>query len=1487
MRRLMSSTIARALSPALLLLVVMMVGCNNENERVLGVCDKTPPLAGAIIPGCGATNVALNQTLRATFTEPMDPSTITATTILLAGPGGTPVSGTVTYVPATITATFTPSSNLAPNTTYTYTIRGGATGVADPAGNRLATNFECAFTTLLSQDTTRPTVASTDPSNGATDVLLDKAASGSPAAVPGTAPGTTSEKALGKIITATFSKAMDPLTITSSTFLLTGPGATPVPGSVTYAGPSFTATFMSAHNLLPHTTYTGTITTGAADPAGNALASNYVWVFTTGAELDTNPPTVIFTDPVNNATGVALNKKIAATFSEAMAPSSITTTTFTLWHGTTSVTGTVTYAGTTALFTPASALSPNTAYTATIGTNATDTAGNELASHYVWNFTTGATPDIAPPTVDSTDPVNSTTGAALNVTIEATFSEAMDPATITTTTFTLRQGTTPIAGAVTYAGATALFRPASPLTASTVYTATIGTGAEDLAGNALLSSYTWSFTTAAAPDVLPPTLISTDPANGAIGVVLTKIVTAVFSEAMDRSTITTATVLVTGLGGASVTGTLSYASGTRTVTFAPSSQLAANTTYTGTIRGGSTGTRDLAGNPLAGNYVWVFTTGATPDVTPPTVIATDPLNNATSVALNKKIAATFSKAMNASTITTTTFTLRHGTTPVSGAVSYSGTTALFTPAGALAPNTAYTATITTGAMDTAGNGIESAYVWNFTTGSAPDTTAPTLVSRDPTSGATGVPLNTTIEGTFSEAMDPSTITTTTFGLRQGTTPVEGAVTYAGTTALFTPAGPLAATTVYTVTVSTGAEDLAGNALLTTYTWTFTTAAAPDLLRPTVISTDPANGATGVTLSKIITAVFSEAMDQASITTATVRVTGLGGASVTGTVGYASDTRTATFSPSSQLAANTTYTGTIRGGATGARDLAGNSLASNYVWTFTTGVTPDITLPTVISTDPVNHASGVALNKKISATFSEVMNAATITTTTFTLRHGATSVTGSVTYLGTTALFTPASALVAGTAYTATITTGAMDTAGNALAGAYVWNFTTGAEPDITSPTVIFTDPVNHATGVATNTTIEATFSEAMDPSTITAGTFTLLHGSTSVSGAVGYAGTTALFTPAGPLADNTVYTATISSGAQDLAGNALTTYTWTFTTAAALDVLPPTVLSTDPSNGAIDVALNKIITARFSEAMDQSTITTATVRLTGLGGASVTGTVSYASGTNTVTFAPASTFAAHTTYTGTIKGGGTGAKDLAGNPVVSDYVWTFTTLDAPGPSGQAPVNLGTASRFAILSNSAITNIPTSAITGDVGISPGARSSITGLTLPEVTGVIYAADDADPVPAMLIAAKTDARNAYLDAVAAVRGTPTPISGNINGLTLVPGLYESGTSIEISPGGILYLDGQGNSSAVFVIRSATSITTESTSQVVLTGSAQAKNIFWAAGSAVTLGTNSVMKGTVIACTSISIQTGARLDGRALIQSAAAGQVSLDHSTIVRPS
>jgi hypothetical protein len=176
--------------------------------------------------------------------------------------------------------------------------------------------------------------------------------------------------------------------------------------------------------------------------------------------------------------------------------------------------------------------------------------------------------------------------------------------------------------------------------------------------------------------------------------------------------------------------------------------------------------------------------------------------------------------------------------------------------------------------------------------------------------------------------------------------------------------------------------------------------------------------------------------------------------------------------------------------TGAKDLAGIALENTYVWTFQTAV---ITSPTVSSTDPANAATGVVLNKQITATFSKTMDASTITTATFTLMQGAAFLAGTVSYVGTSATFIPSSNLTSNTSYTVTITTGAQDLAGNALAKNYVWSFTTAV---ITSPTVSSTDPVNAATGVALNQKIAATFSKTMDASTITASTFTLMQGTT-------------------------------------------------------------------------------------------------------------------------------------------------------------------------------------------------------------------------------------------------------------------------------------------------------------------------------------------------------------------------------------------------------
>ncbi|BAX81239.1 Ig-like domain-containing protein [Labilibaculum antarcticum] len=531
------------------------------------------------------------------------------------------------------------------------------------------------------------------------------------------------------------------------------------------------------------------------------------------------------------------------------------------------------------------------------------------------------------PTVNSSDPANEAADVALDKIVAVTFSEAMDSLTINTSTFRVMQGTDAVTGVVDYSGLVATFNPTNTLSAETIYTATITTGAEDLAGKALAADKVWSFTTGLLLDDISPAITLTDPASDAKDVVLNKTIAVTFNEAMDASTINAESFIVMQ-GTNEVSGVVDYS--VTTATFTPANSLDAETIYTATL---TTEAKDLAGNALATAKVWSFTTGLLSDDTLPEVTLTDPVNDAVDVLPSKIITAEFSEAMDASTINAESFTVMQGTNVVSGAVDYSGTTATFTPTNSLVAETIYTATLTTEAKDLAGNALATAKVWSFTTGIIPDDTLPEVTSTDPVNDAVNVLPSKIITAEFSEEMDASTITNSTFTVMEGTNVVSGAVDYSGTTATFTPDNSLAFATIYTATLTIEAKDLAGNALATTKVWSFTTEDAPDETSPKINSTDPLDNAVDIIRSKKITAEFSEEMDALTITNSTFTVME-GSNVVSGAVDYSGTT--ATFTPDNSLVAATTYTATL---TTEVKDLAGNALAADKEWSFTTEAAP--------------------------------------------------------------------------------------------------------------------------------------------------------------------------------------------------------------------------------------------------------------------------------------------------------------------------------------------------------------------------------------------------------------------------------------------------------------------------------------------------------------------------------------------------------------------
>lgn len=574
-----------------------------------------------------------------------------------------------------------------------------------------------------------------------------------------------------------------------------------------------------------------------------------------------------------------------------------------------------------------------------------------------------------------------------------------------------------------------------------------------------------------------------------------------------------------------------------------------------------------------------------------------------------------------------------------------------------------------------------------------------------------------------------------------------------------------------------------------------------------------------------------------------------------------------------------------------------------------GIAPTITATSPANTLPV--VTGVASNSRVTATFSKFMASATINTTSFSLScPGGSRISAMVGYDIATRVATlvPNAPLPPSTLCVATVTTAAKDNMGFAMASNYVWSFMTAALPAPVAPTVILTVPAASATNVATNSRVFATFSKPMAPATLTPASFSLAcAGSPTVTATVAYAATTQIATlaPVSALPANAVCVATVSTAVQDTIGMAMTSsYVWSFTTSATADNTAPTVTAVNPTVGAVNICLTKLVTATFSEPINLATLNTSTFGVTN-NGMSVLGTVSYDSTTNVATFTPTDIagFEGSKTFVATIKSGASGVQDVAGNPLLVDRVWSFTTGTQPCVS---PIALGTAASFGAFGGAAgVTNRGLNTIVnGNMGTT-AACSLITGfhdalnsytetpLDAGLVTGNINCGL---PAPGTLITmaiatqALNDAISAY-NVLAAFPPGSDPGAGELGGLVLPAAVYTSaGGTFKVTTAN-LTLDAQGDSNAVWVFQSASALTvglSATPRTVFLINGAQAKNVFWQVGSAARIENGSTMVGTIIAPAGVTISTAGQtilttLTGRAIGLTAS---VTMVNTIIVAP-
>ncbi len=555
--------------------------------------------------------------------------------------------------------------------------------------------------------------------------------------------------------------------------------------------------------------------------------------------------------------------------------------------------------------------------------------------------------------------------------------------------------------------------------------------------------------------------------------------------------------------------TVTYNAANHSVTLTPGATLANSATYSVSI---ATGVTDTSGNALASTVTSSFTTEVG-DITPPTVTSISPANGTANVSTNQGVSITFSEALDAATVNSGNISLRTGAgAVVSATVTYNAASRsiTLTPAATLANSTTYTVSVTTGVKDTSGNALASTVTSSFTT-EAPDVTPPTVTSINPAGGAANVSAGTAVTISFSEALNAATVNATNVSLRTGAgTVVPTTVTYnaANHTATLTPGAALNYSTVYTVWITGGVTDVAGNALSATVTSSFTTEAAPvptyvtstvwpDSTRPgTVDVGEPESLELGVRFTAdvngFITGVrfYKSAANTGTHTGNLWSSSGQLLATGTFTGETASGWQTLTFASPVAITAGTTYvasyyapnghfavnrnyfsgqynSGQLHVPASGGVFKYGSSSAfpsqsfraSNY-WVDvvfsvpTTPPAPDTTPPTITGINPANSATGVATTASMTVTFSEAINSSTLTKSTIRLMQGSTQLSANLSYNNAnhTVTITPAVALANSETYTI-IVSGVTDTSGNALASSFTSSFTTAAAPTPGSTTV--------------------------------------------------------------------------------------------------------------------------------------------------------------------------------------------------------------------------------------------------------------------------------------------------------------------------------------------------------------------------------------------------------------------------------------------------
>jgi hypothetical protein len=1031
-----------------------------------------------------------------------------------------------------------------------------------------------------------------------------------------------------------FSKPIKRETVTTNTVRLDGPSGQ-VPGTVSVATDGRSAVFVPTQALVAESAYAVTYTSFIADIAGNSLANAGSSSFTTGTATDTTPPSVSVMSPVNDATAVPTNSLIRLYMSEVLLPTTVDPQIVQVMHGgvPVPVTTAIEQNGTVIRLQPAISLLANTAYTVTLGAGVADLAGNALSSPFSSGFTTGVGPDTTPPTVASVIPSDGQSNVLRDTSIQVTFSEPIEPATVNSTaTFTLTGGgiTGTISGAFSFSPdrKAVTFIPTFPLLAGQTYFVTLA-GIEDVSGNLLVETISSFSTEGGTGGGVVPSIAAVIPAPNALfanGQTITRVTIDNIADSNGflvpdgtQIAVTAAPVFQqTSVGGTILGGTVSAADSrfkifTTTngrVRFdyqSPAVVLAPGFSAEGIIQVADVTNTGVPVSMIGNGPVTLVTSQtATFSFNPQTllpngtsqaeitVVVRDPINTLDD--FGRPIPAGTTMGVGVLSPSGSLGTLNGGTvSPDPRYKLFGAKTGGILELTYRAPNLVQGPTegasdeISILAVDPAGNlvgQVGSGFLGYFTGGCAFEECVPggftgplpKLLAIAPAQGESNVGTMVPIVAQFSQSLDPTSVTAATFAVTNGSTPIPGAYTLSAgpfgpnTVVTFVPTAPWTPDTVVVATLTTGIKNTAGNPLLTSAFTIFTVGAGPDTTGPAVVQASLRNGLTNVPHNPVINVQFDQPVNAITLNTNTVTVSA-GGTPIGGRI-----------------------------------SLSNNGFVANGVQTIAT--------------------------------------------------------------------FIPDHLLAGDTLYTLAVTNGVTDSSGNPLTAPFTSTFRTAVGTPVTDvgqPSVESTSPPNGQQEAPLNSTIAVYMDKAINPLTIPESfrTPTASQGAITVSpDQRGWS-----FFPSAPLAPNRGYSFQVTNGLRDIAGNRLSSaFRSDFGTGTALaNPAGPQVTSVVPENNATNVFLNQPIKIRFSEPVAAPTVTNQSIVVT-RGGVPVNGSITLLDNNRTIQWVPANsgTLASNALHTITITTAVTG---LANNPLATQVILNFTTGTATDTTAPTVTNI--------------------------------------------------------------------------------------------------------------------------------------------------------------------------------------------------------------------